>query len=107
MTFKDLLKAKDDAVAHVELTAEAAEKARSEHLAAEAAYDESCVARTAALKAIHDHLEEFGAHYDVDLNGTLTVYTASDDEPGFRAHHPVPGHADFAPKASSNVEVTA
>ena len=91
MAFADLIKARDAAIAHDDACAAA-------ELAAEGAYDHATAAhvvssdaRAEAHAAIRALLVEFGEHYLVGEDGTLTVYKPIDSPPGYVAVQPIPG----------------
>ncbi len=99
MTFKDMLKAKDEAAEDAELAESLLEEAAAGHAKAEEHHRATADAVANAHRTIHEHLTEFGAHVLVDpKDGQATVYTAIDDFPGWRAHHPISGDAELAPK---------
>ena len=98
MTFKDLLAAKDQACEDYEVAEKDLQEAQEALKSAQEQHDECLDAEQKAHQAIHDHLMEFGAHCDIDKDGTVTVYTAVDQPPGWRTHHPISGDAEIAPK---------
>ncbi len=98
MTFKELLKARDDAhEASAGADADLAEAEEMAHAAAVAAAERRDAA-TAADAAIVDRLRERGVHVLTAKDGTITTYhlTPPDREgdepgPGWCAQHPIPG----------------
>ncbi len=98
MTFAELLKVKDDAVAKREEAAsalhqaeQAVESAASEHGSAVKAHDYATKLKDDAHRAIHDYLADRGEHYLIDNSGTLTLFRATAIDPGWVAVHPIPG----------------
>ncbi len=93
MKFADLVAAKDAAVAHDEECAAAEESMAVELERCQAKHAAATEARLAAHKSIHDILVEFGEHYLVDDDGTLTVFKPIDESiaPGYLAVQPIPG----------------
>ncbi len=98
MTFQELLKAKDTAIAKRDETAKALKAAEDSvnsavivRGAAEEAGALAAKTLTASHKAIHDHLAERGEHYLVDDKGTFTIYRATSVDPGWVAAQPIPG----------------
>ncbi len=96
MTFKDMIKSKNAAIA-AEKKAEA-ERAET-HAAAQAAITRTAIAHDqatentkAAHKAIADLVAERGEHWLIDEeSATLTVYRPSSLEPGYDMYQPIPG----------------
>ena len=58
---------------------------------AKAKHATSSDARANAHKAIHDVLAQYGEHYLIAEDGTLTVFKPIDEEPGYLAVQPIPG----------------
>ncbi len=99
MKFADLVAAKDAAVAHDDECAAHEEAMAVELEQCKAKHATATEARLAAHKAIHDILVEFGEHYLIDDDGTLTVFKPVDQEPGYLAVQPIPGEG---PKVSES-----
>ncbi len=103
MTFKDMIKARDAAIA----TEKKAEAERSEtHAAANAAITRTAVAHDQAIentKSAHEAIKallvERGEHYLVDDFAALTVFKLSDLYPGYIAVQPIPGSSPMATEA--------
>ncbi len=92
MEFVELIAAKDKAIADDEAALQALNDAELALGSAQAWQAGTAEAKNAAHKAIHDVLAEYGEHYLVDQkDGTVTVYKVSDEPPGYRAVHPIPG----------------
>ncbi len=97
MKFADLVKAKDAAVAHDNECAASEEAMAVELEQCQAKHAAATEARLQAHKSIHDILVEFGEHYLIDDDGTLTVFKPIEEPPGYLAVQPIPGEG---PKAS-------
>ncbi len=91
MEFVDLIAAKDLAVEAYELSQRALADASESLVAAQERSEATAKARIEAHQAIHDVLAERGMHHTIDEKGTVTIYSAIDDEPGWRVDHPLPG----------------
>ncbi len=89
--FIDLLQEKEDAIAADEACDGAENEAFLAHEEAVKAHEASTARRAAAHQAIHDRLAEKGMHHTVDENGTVQIYTATDEGQGWRVDHPIPG----------------
>ena len=94
MSFKTLLKAKDEAV----IAYEQADAALSEALQVREMAEADLAAATQALEAAHcairDVLKEKGHHSTVAADGTITVFHAVDEEKspqGWASYQPIPG----------------
>lgn len=96
MTFREMLKAKDEAIVEDEKAETVVVQTKAAYEAAVAEKATKSQAVKDAHQAIHDHLAEFGAHNLYDKDGTCTVYTAVEDGHGWRTHHPISGDADIA-----------
>lgn len=98
MTLQELLDAKDKAIDTVATAVEGLAEARAglESAQAEVADTEKTLAdanaaESAAHKALHDCLEDKGHHYMVADDGTVTIYHAIEEPPGWCCYQPVPG----------------
>ncbi len=98
MTLQELLKAKDEAIEGVatatEDVAEATgilEAAQGRLADREQALAEANATEAEAHKALHDVLTERGHHYLTTDDGTVTIYHAIDEPPGWCAYQPIPG----------------
>ncbi len=91
MAFKELVDARDAAIADDEACAEAEAMAEAAHTEAVTRHCASTEALAAAHKAIHDLLVERGEHYLIDDQGSLTVFKPIDEAPGYLAVQPIPG----------------
>lgn len=95
MSFRQLIKAKDDANANAELCATALARAKEQVATCEAAHAQAQEALAAAHAAIRARLKEKGHTQLKDADGTATIYQATepteDDPYGWVAYHPIPG----------------
>jgi len=98
MTLQELLDLKDgackDAADAGTTTAEAREvlaTAQAGLALAETGQKEAILAETEAHTALHVYLTEKGHHYLVADDGTVTIFHAIDEPPGWCAYQPIPG----------------
>ena len=91
MEFAELIEAKDQAIADDLEAVEACTIASNAYKEAQARSEETMAARIAVHQAIHDVLAEKGMHHLIDEHGTVQIYTATDEPPGWRVDHPIPG----------------
>jgi cellobiose-specific phosphotransferase system component IIA len=95
MSFKDLLKAKDEAEAFRDECAQALQESKAAFDSASEDAAEAVTALENAHKAIRDLLTEKGHHSIAAKDGTVTVYHATDKVPeGWAGYHPIPGEAE-------------
>ncbi len=98
--FKDLIAARDAAVEQDEVCKVNRDLAQDALAKAQEACIASETARNDAQKAIHDLLVEYGEHYLITDDGTLTVYKPIEEEPGYLAVQPIPGQKPATVKHS-------
>ncbi len=90
MTFKQLLKLKDDAVAAYEKADASLSEALEIYTTAQTDLAAATQAVEAAHKALADELTEKGHHATHGADGTITVFHATDKVPeGWASYHPV------------------
>ncbi len=89
--FKDLIAARDAAIEADDDCIATRDSAQAALVAAQEACIDSGNKRAEAHKAIQALLVEYGEHYLISEDGTLTVYKPIDDEPGYLAVQPIPG----------------
>ena len=91
MKFADLVKIRDAAIAHNDECAATEEACSIALETAQGKHAESLAALADAHLSIHNILAQYGEHYLIADDGTLTVFKPVDNDIGYIAVHPIPG----------------
>ena len=91
MKFADLVKIRDAAIAHNDECAATEEACAISLETAKGHHEESLTSLANAHRSIHDVLAQYGEHYLISDDGTLTVFKPVDNDIGYIAVHPIPG----------------